>query len=157
MRDVWTWIQVALATVGGALGWYFGQADGMLYALIAFAVLDFIMGLLRHALIERNASSERRWKRGVQKVLIFVLVGVANVIDNQVIGEGHVLRNAVVFFYISSEGLSILEHAAAMGLPVPDKLLKMLQDLHDHDPDRDTTVLDARKKLPEDKEGGDGA
>ncbi|MDL2318560.1 phage holin family protein [Eubacteriales bacterium OttesenSCG-928-A19] len=146
MKEVWTWIQAALAVVGGALGWYFGGFDGMLYALIAFAVLDFILGLLRHAFVEENVSSDRRLKRAVQKVLIFVLVGVANIVDNQVIGEGNVLRNAVVFFYLSSEGVSILEHAAALGLPIPDKLRAILQELHQTDEERNTDYAELKQE-----------
>lgn len=168
MKEVWTWIQVALATVGGALGWYFGGFDGMLYALIAFAILDFILGLLRHALVEENLASDRRLKRAVQKVLIFVLVGVANIVDNQVIGEGDVLRNAVVFFYLSSEGVSILEHAAALGLPIPEKLRAMLQELHkaDHERNTDYAALKRQRQArheqleqpdPEQDESGDDA
>lgn len=141
---IWTWIRAALATIGGALGWYFGDTNGLFYALIVITVVDFVMCLIRHATVEHNVSSQRVFKCALRKVLIFVLVGIGNVIDQQVIGQGSVLRNAVILFYISGEGVSILEHAAAMGLPVPDKLLSALKTLYDDDPLRDTTVHGAK-------------
>lgn len=140
MLQIWAGIQVALATAGGVVGWYFGDSNSMLYALIAFTVLDFVLGLLRHALVEKNMASDRRIKRAVQKALIFALVGVANVVDEQVIGKGSVLRDSVIFFYLSGEGVSILEHAAVLGLPIPKKLRAILQELNRDDPERDTDV-----------------
>ncbi|MDL2318573.1 phage holin family protein [Eubacteriales bacterium OttesenSCG-928-A19] len=138
MDRVWDWLRVAIATIGGGLSWYFGLVNEMFYALIAFVVVDFVVGFVRHIFAEENVSSERRWRRALQKLLIFVLVGIANVIDKYIIGDASVLREAVIFFYLASEGVSILEHAAALGLPIPDKLVKILQDLNDKDADRET-------------------
>lgn len=152
---IWTLLRTALATIGGGLGWYFGKANGLFYALIVLTVLDFILCLVRHATVEHMVVSRRVFKRALQKVLIFMLVGMANIIDQQVIGQGSVLRNVVIFFYLSSEGVSILENSAAMGLPIPDKLLTTLQELHADDPLRDTTVLDARKKKTTSRKDGD--
>ena len=64
-------------------------------------------------------------------MLIFILVGIANILDVQIIGTGSVLRTAVIFFYISNEGVSLLENAAHLGLPIPEKLTKVLKQLHD--------------------------
>lgn len=147
MDRVWDWIRVAIATIGAGLSWYFGASSGPLYALVAFVAVDFIVGFLRHMFAEENISSDRRWRRTLQKLLIFVLVGIANVIDVYIIGDASMLREAVIFFYISSEGVSILEHAAALGLPIPEKLRKILQELNDKDADRDTDhgAVKARK------------
>ena len=64
-------------------------------------------------------------------MLIFLLVGIANIVDVQVIGTGSVLRTAVIFFYLSNEGVSLLENAAHLGLPVPEKMKDILAQLHD--------------------------
>lgn len=154
---IWNAIQIVLSVIGGGLAWFFGKASGMLYALVALTVIDYLMGLLRHALIEHNLSSRKLFTRGIQKLVLFVVVGVAHIIDEQVLKQGPVLRNVVIFFYLSSEGVSILEHAAAMGLPIPDKLLTALQELHADDPLRDTSVLDAKKKNPASAKEGDGS
>ena len=66
-----------------------------------------------------------------RKVLIFILIGIANVLDVQIIGTGSVLRTAIIFFYISNEGVSLLDNAAQLGLPVPEKLKVVLKQLHD--------------------------
>jgi phage-related holin len=58
-------------------------------------------------------------------------VGIANILDVQVIGTGSVLRTAVIFFYLSNEGISLLENAAYLGLPVPQKVKTVLEQLHD--------------------------
>ena len=130
MKTVWNWIQVALAAIGGGLGGFFGEMDGFFYALIAFVVIDYITGVMC-AIADKNLSSEVGFKGICRKVLIFLLVGIANVLDVQVIGTGSVLRTAVIFFYISNEGVSLLENAAHLGLPVPEKIKIVLEQLHD--------------------------
>lgn len=130
MKTVWNWIQVALAAIGGGLGWFFGEMDGFFYALIAFVVIDYITGVMC-AIIDRKLSSAVGFKGIFRKVLIFLLVGIANIIDVQVIGTGAVLRTAVIFFYISNEGVSLLENAGHLGLPIPDKIKTVLEQLHD--------------------------
>ena len=102
----------------------------MLYALIAFVVIDYITGVMC-AIIDRKLSSEVGFKGIFRKVLIFLLVGIANIIDVQVIGTGAVLRTAVIFFYISNEGVSLLENAGHLGLPIPEKIKTVLEQLHD--------------------------
>ena len=103
----------------------------LLYALIAFVVIDYITGLMC-AIIYQNLSSDVVFKCIFKKVLIFMLVGVANIIDMQIIGSGCVLRTAVIFFYISNEGISLLENAGHLGLPIPTKLKDILEQLNDH-------------------------
>ena len=117
------------AAIGGWLGWFLGGCDGLLYALIAFVAIDYITGVMC-AVIDHRLSSEVGFKGIFKKVLIFLLVGVANILDVQVIGTGCVLRTAVIFFYISNEGVSLLENAAYLGLPVPEKIKTVLEQLH---------------------------
>ena len=130
MKEFWNVIQLVFTAVGGWLGWFLGGCDGLLYALIAFVAIDYITGVMC-AVADKNLSSEVGFKGICRKVLIFLLVGVGHIIDTQVIGAGSVLRTAVIFFYISNEGVSLVENAAHLGLPVPAKLKAVLEQLHD--------------------------
>lgn len=130
MKEFWTTIQLAFAAVGGWLGWFLGGCDGLLFALIAFVVIDYITGVMC-AVSDHTLSSEVGFRGICRKVLIFLLVGIANILDVQVIGTGSVLRTAVIFFYISNEGVSLLENAGHLGLPIPQKLKDILAQLHD--------------------------
>ena len=128
MRALWTTNQISFAAIGGFIGWFLGGCDGLLYALIAFIVIDYITGVMC-AIVNHDLSSEIGFKGISRKVLIFLLVGIANIVDVDVIGTGSVLRAAVCFFYISNEGLSILENAATLGLPIPEQLKKVLKQI----------------------------
>ena len=130
MKDFWNVIQFVFTAVGGWLGYFLGGCDGLLYALIAFVVIDYITGVMC-AIAEKKLSSKVGFKGICRKVLIFLLVGIANILDVQVIGTGSILRTAVIFFYISNEGVSLLENAAHLGLPVPAKMKAVLEQLHD--------------------------
>lgn len=130
MKEFWNTIQLIFSAVGGWLGYFLGGCDGLLYALIAFVVIDYITGVMC-AIINRELSSAVGFKGIFRKVLIFLLVGIANIIDVQVIGTGAVLRTAVIFFYISNEGVSLLENAGHLGLPIPKKIKTVLEQLHD--------------------------
>ena len=130
MKEFWNTIQIIFTAVGGWLGYFLGGCDGLLYALIAFVVIDYITGVMC-AIIDRKLSSAVGFKGIFRKVLIFLLVGIANIIDVQVIGTGAVLRTAVIFFYISNEGVSLLENAGHLGLPIPEKIKTVLEQLHD--------------------------
>jgi toxin secretion/phage lysis holin len=132
MKEIWNWVQMALSAIGGFLGYFLGGMDGFLYALIAFVVIDYITGLMVAA-IQKKVSSEVGFKGICKKVLIFMMVGIGNIIDVQVLGQAGVLRTAVIFFYLSNEGVSLTENAAHLGLPVPDKLKDVLEQLHDRD------------------------
>ena len=129
MKEFWNTIQFIFTAVGGWLGYFLGGCDGLLYALIAFVVVDYITGVMC-AVSEKNLSSSVGFKGICRKVLIFLLVGIANILDVQVIGTGSVLRTAVIFFYISNEGVSLVENAAHLGLPVPEKMKAVLEQLH---------------------------
>ena len=128
MQNIWTWIQMAFSASGGFMGYLLGGMDGFLYALIAFVVIDYITGLMVAA-IQKKVSSEVGFKGICKKMLIFILVGVANIVDKQIIGNGSAIRTAVIFFYLSNEGISILENTALIGLPVPQKLRDVLEQL----------------------------
>ena len=130
MKEFWNMIQMVFAAVGGWLGYYLGGCDGLLLALVAFAAADCLTGVMC-AVSDRKLSSNVGFKGICRKVLIFLLVGIANILDVHVIGTGSVLRTAVIFFYISNEGVSLLENAAHLGLPVPEKIKAVLEQLHD--------------------------
>ena len=130
MKQIWTGIQIAFSALGGFLGWFLGGADGFLYALIAFVVIDYATGVLC-AIADKNLSSEVGFKGICRKVLIFTLVGIGNILDVYVLGEAGVLRTPVIFFYLSNEGVSLLENSAHLGLPIPEKLKDVLAQLHD--------------------------
>ncbi len=130
MKEFWNTIQFIFTAVGGWLGYYLGGCDGLLYALLAFVVADYVTGVMC-AVSDKKLSSEVGFKGICRKVLIFILVGIANILDVQVIGTGSVLRTAVIFFYISNEGLSLLENAGHLGLPIPEKMKVVLAQLHD--------------------------
>lgn len=132
MKDVWNVAQVVFAAVGGGIGWFFGELDGFFYALLAFVVIDYLTGVIC-AIADRSLSSEVGIRGIFRKVLIFVMVGAGHILDAQVIGSGDALRTAVIFFYISNEGVSLLENAAHIGLPVPEKLKDVLAQLHDRE------------------------
>ena len=135
MRDfsidlIWTKVQIAATAIGGWIGYFLGGKDGMLIALVVFMVLDYITGLMC-AIVDKKLSSEIGFKGIFKKVLIFVLVGVGHLLDVQVLGEVGILRTAVIFFYLSNEGVSLIETAAHLGLPIPEKLKAVLEQLHD--------------------------
>ena len=129
MKELWNWIQVTFAVVGGWLGYFLGGWDGFLYALLTFVVIDYITGLMC-AVLDKKLSSEVGFRGIFKKVLIFSLVAIGHIIDKNVIGDGSVIRTAVIFFYLSNEGISILENAVHVGLPVPQKLKDILEQLH---------------------------
>lgn len=130
MKDIWNVIQFVFAGLGGWLGWFLGGYDGFLYALIAFVVIDYLLGVMC-AIIEKHLSSDVGARGIFKKVVIFSLVGVAHIIDQNIIGDGGVIRTAVIFFYLSNEGISIIENATRLGLPIPEKLRDVLEQLKD--------------------------
>ena len=143
MRDfsidlIWAKVQMAIAAIGGWLGYFLGGLDGLLIALIVFMVLDYLTGIMC-AIADKQLSSEVGFKGICKKVLILMLVGVAHIVDVHVVGTGSALRGAVVCFYLSNEGLSLLENAAHLGLPVPDRLKDILAQLHNREDKDDTT------------------
>ena len=158
MKEFWNVIQAIFAVIGGWLGYFLGGNDGagikiigafvilctmsVPLTLIIFAVLDYLTGFMC-ALADRKLSSKVGFKGICRKVLIFAMVGVGHLLDLHLLGGGSVLRTAINFFYLSNEGLSIVENSAHLGLPIPDKLRKVLEQLHD------------RAEKEEDKKDGD--
>lgn len=132
MKDLITTMQWAFAALGGALGAVLGGWDGFLYALIVFVVIDYLTGVMV-AVLNQKLSSSVGFHGIVKKVVIFFLVAVGHVIDSYVIQNGSVIRTAVIFFYLSNEGISILENVSLLGLPVPQKLKDVLEQLKDHE------------------------
>ena len=128
MKDIWNASQLAITAIGGWLGWVLGGWDGFLYALVTFVLTDYLTGLMAAA-VEKKLSSEIGFKGIFRKVLIFMLVGIGHILDTRVIGDGSVLRTAVIFFYISNEGISIIENAGRIGLLIPQKLKAILEQL----------------------------
>lgn len=146
MRDfsidlIWTKIQIAITAIGGWLGYALGGMDGLLIALVVVIALDYITGVMC-AIIDRKLSSAVGFKGIFKKVLILMLVGLANVIDVHVVGTGSALRGATVCFYLSNEALSILENTVHLGLPVPEKLKEVLMQLHHRAEKEDTNTTD---------------
>lgn len=145
MRDfsidlVWAKVQMAFAAIGGWLGYFVGGADGLLITLLVFMVLDYITGVMC-GIADKKLSSAVGFKGLCRKVVIIALVGVGHVVDMHVIGTGGALRSAVICFYLSNEGVSLLENAAHLGLPVPDKLKDILAQLHSREGKGDTTGI----------------
>ncbi|NLS45731.1 MAG: phage holin family protein [Firmicutes bacterium] len=130
MKEVWNWIQVVFIAIGGWLGYFLGGFDGFMYALLVFVVVDYITGIMC-AVLDKELSSEIGFRGIFKKVLIFTLVAIGHIIDKNVIGDGSVIRTAVIFFYLSNEGISILENVVHIGLPVPQKLRDVLEQLND--------------------------
>lgn len=130
MKEIWNLVQIALVAIGGFFGWFLGGCDGFLYALITIVVADYVTGVMC-AIVDKTLSSEVGYKGIFKKVLIFVLVGIGHIIDTNLIGNGNALRTAVIFFYCSNEGVSMLENAGHIGLPIPVKLKDILAQLHD--------------------------
>ena len=143
MRDfhidlIWTKVQIAITAIGGWVGYFVGGMDGMLIALIVLMSLDYISGVMC-AIVDRKLSSAIGFRGICKKVLILMLVGVANIVDLHVVGTGSALRGAVICFYMSNEALSLFENAAHIGLPIPDKLREALAQLHGRKDEDDTT------------------
>ena len=132
MRNFWTMMKTAFAAVGAWLGYFLGGNDGLLYALLVFVIVDYITGVMC-AIEDRKLSSAVGFRGLCRKVLTFLLVGIAQVLDVHVLNQPGVLRTAVIFWAIANNGLSILENAAHLGLPVPEQLKQVLEQLHNRE------------------------
>ena len=130
MKEMWNMVQGVFAALGGALGYFLGECDSLLIALIVFVVVDYITGVMV-AVSERKLSSEVGYKGILKKIFLLIMVGVAHVLDAHVMNTGSMLRTAVIFFYLSNEGISIIENAGKLGIPVPEKVRKVLEQLKD--------------------------
>ena len=130
MKEFWNLCQLVFTAVGGWLGYFLGGCDGLLIALAVFVAADYITGVMC-AVSDKKLSSEVGFEGICRKIIIFLLVGIAHILDVTMIATGSILRTAVIFFYLSNEGVSLLENAAHLGLPIPDKLKDVLEQLHD--------------------------
>lgn len=132
MKDVLHTLQFIFTAIGGYIGWFLGGFDGLLYALVAFVTIDYITGIMV-AILEKKLSSSIGFKGIFKKVLIFTFVGIGHIVDIYILQNGSAIRTAVIFFYLSNEGLSIVENAAKIGLPVPENLKKVFTELNKED------------------------
>ena len=137
MKEFWNTIQFVITAIGGWLGYFLGGCDGLLYALLAFVVMDYITGVMC-AVTDHRLSSAVGFKGICRKVLIFALVGIGHILDTQVVGDGNVIRTAVIFFYVSNEGVSLLENASHLGLPITEKMKDILAQLHNRSNDTES-------------------
>ena len=132
MKEFWSLCQLVFTVTGGWLGYFLGGCDGLLFTLLIFVIADYVTGIMC-AIGDKKLSSEVGFRGICKKVMIFILVGIAQMIDVNVIARGSVLRSAVIFFYLSNEGVSVLENAGHLGLPIPEKLMEVLEQLHDRE------------------------
>lgn len=121
-------IDSVAGTIGAVLGFMYGEVTGLFWALVAFMVLDYIGGILA-AISVRKLSSKVGFKGIVKKLLILVFVSVGHITDTYVLGGVPVAMTAVILFYIANEGISIVENATELGLPVPQKIKNVLEQI----------------------------
>lgn len=136
MKNIVNTIQLIFTALGGYLGWFLGGLDGFMYALIVFVAIDYITGVMV-AVLEKKLSSEIGFRGIFKKILIFVLVGIGHIIDINVIRTGSIVRTTVIFFYLSNEGISILENSSRIGLPIPKKLKEVLEQINKEEESKD--------------------
>lgn len=134
MKNIINNLQLIFTAIGGYLGFFLGGLDGFIYALVTFVVIDYLTGIMA-AIVERKLSSEIGFRGIFKKVLIYLLVTVGNIIDKNLVGTGGAVRTAVIFFYISNEGISVIENSIRIGLPVPEKLKNVLEQLQHKEED----------------------
>lgn len=132
MKDIIDKFQIVIFTIGGFFGWIIGGLDSLANALVAFVIIDYITGILV-AVMQRKLSSDIGFHGIIKKVMIFVFVGLGHIFDTQIIGDGSAVRTAIIFFYISNEGISIVENSAKIGLPVPEKLRNAILSLRNEE------------------------
>ncbi|MFM1524751.1 phage holin family protein [Helcococcus bovis] len=135
MKTMWNFLQITFTSIGAFVGYFLGGIDALVIALVSFVVIDYITGVMR-AIDEKKLSSSVGFRGIFRKVIIFMLVGIANIIDVNVIGNGAALRTAVIFFYLSNEEISILENATFLGLPIPKKLKIILKQINEDKGDK---------------------
>lgn len=116
----------------GIMGFLIGDFDGLFKALLALIIADYITGVIV-AVVHKKLSSEIGAKGIAKKILMLIIVAVANVLDVQIIGGGAALRNITIIFYAANEVISLLENTGALGVPYPKKLLDVLQQLKNKD------------------------
>lgn len=132
MREIVNGLQVIVTVLGAFVGGLIGGLDSLAYALVLFVAVDYITGIMA-GVVEKKISSEVGFKGIFRKVVIFILVSIAHIIDSKILGNGSAIRTAVIFFYISNEGISVLENSGRIGLPIPRKIMDILHQLNKED------------------------
>ncbi|HEN9219986.1 TPA: phage holin family protein [Streptococcus agalactiae] len=134
MKELLATNKVLFSAIGGLIGSIFGEVDGFLFALMVFISIDYITGLMAAA-VEKRLASNIGFKGIFKKIAILFLVPVGHLIDTEIIKQGGAIRTMVIFFYLSNEGLSILENAVRIGLPIPEKLQALLKQFNEKEGD----------------------
>lgn len=119
-------VKIFFTIFGSLIGFFLGDLDIFIYSLTAFVICDYVSGIIR-AGFERKLSSKIGFKGILKKIMIFIIVGIANICDKNLIKNQAMIRSSIIFFYIANEGLSILENALAIDLPIPKKLKILLE------------------------------
>ena len=140
MKNVIETVTLGFGGIGGVLGLLFGELDGSLYALVVFVIADYFTGVIS-AINNKKLSSDIGFEGISKKICIFVLVAIANIVDVNILNSGAAVRTAVIFFYLSNEGISVLENAVKLGLPVPEKLRNVLLKMNEGDSDDDKNTI----------------
>ena len=140
MKNVLETVTLEFGGIGGILGLLFGELDGSLYALVVFVIADYFTGVIS-SVNNKKLSSDIGFEGISKKICIFVLVAIANIVDVNILNSGAAVRTAVIFFYLSNEGISVLENAVKLGLPVPEKLRNVLLKMNEGDSDDDKNTI----------------
>ena len=140
MKNVLETVTLGFGGIGGILGLLLGELDGSLYALVVFVIADYFTGVIS-AINNKKLSSDIGFEGISKKICIFVLVAIANIVDVNILNSGAAVRTAVIFFYLSNEGISVLENAVKLGLPVPEKLRNVLLKMNEGDSDDDKNTI----------------
>lgn len=130
MKELLTLNKVLFSMIGGLIGSLFGELDGILYALLVFIIIDYLTGIFA-AVVEKQLSSSIGFRGIFKKIAILFLVSIGHMIDTAIIKQGGTIRTMVIFFYLSNEGLSILENTVRIGLPIPEKLQAILKQINE--------------------------
>ncbi|HFI0976751.1 TPA: holin family protein [Streptococcus suis] len=128
MKELLTLNKILFSMIGGLIGSLFGELDGILYALLVFIIIDYLTGIFA-AVVEKQLSSSIGFRGIFKKIAILFLVSLGHMIDTAIIKQGGTIRTMVIFFYLSNEGLSILENTVRIGLPIPEKLQAILKQI----------------------------
>ena len=143
MDNVVDALRIAAAGIGGIVTYIWGPWDALIIALVAMVIIDYITGVIKAA-VQGKLSSAVGFRGLLKKVAIFLLVAVGVMVDRVIPATNEAVRSAVIFFYIANEGLSILENAGELGLPLPAALKKSLEKMQDKeeksDIDSDTDI-----------------
>ncbi|HFI0253684.1 TPA: holin family protein [Streptococcus suis] len=130
MKELLTLNKILFSMIGGLIGSLFGELDGILYVLLVFIIIDYLTGIFA-AVVEKQLSSSIGFRGIFKKIAILFLVSLGHLIDTAIIKQGGTIRTMVIFFYLSNEGLSILENTVRIGLPIPEKLQAILKQINE--------------------------